>query len=117
MLGLKGKAAVLFQRDAALAGGGAVLQEVAGVELDARLGGVHLHADAGLVAGRPGAEALAGTPGPVEDIAVVEAAARHGLHIDVGILANGALVFEATTGSLTDNLEAVYLDAVQRGVA
>ena len=36
---------------------------------------------------------------------------------DVGILANGALVFEATTGSLTDNLEAVYLDAVQRGVA
>ena len=30
---------------------------------------------------------------------------------------NGALVFEATTGSLTDNLEAVYLDAVQRGVA
>lgn len=32
VLGLKGKAAVLFQRDAALAGGGAVLQEVAGVE-------------------------------------------------------------------------------------
>ena len=85
VLGLKGKAAVLFQRDAALAGGGAVLQEVAGVELDARLGGVHLHADAGLVAGRPGAEALAGTPGPVEDIAVVEAAARHGGLVEAGV--------------------------------
>ena len=49
------------------------------------LGSVHLHADAGLVAGRPGAEALAGTPGPVEDIAVVEAAARHGGLVEAGV--------------------------------
>ncbi len=48
MLGLQRKAAVLLHGHAALAGGGAVLQKVSGVQLDARLGGVQLHADAGL---------------------------------------------------------------------
>lgn len=78
MLGLQRKAAVFLHRDAALAGGRAVLQEVGCVELDAGLGGVDLHADAGLIAGSPGAEALAGPAAPVDDEAVVVAAARHG---------------------------------------
>ena len=76
MLGLQGKAAIFPQRLAALARGGAVLQKVAGVQLDARLGGVQLHADAGLFAGGPCTDALAGTPGAVDDKAVVVASAR-----------------------------------------
>ena len=78
VLGLQRKAAVFLHRDAALAGGRAVLQEVGRVELDAGLGGVDLHADAGLIAGSPGAETLAGPAAPVDDEAVVVAAARHG---------------------------------------
>ena len=78
VLGLQRKAAIFLHRDAALAGRGAVLQKVGGVELDAGLGGVDLHADAGLIAGRPRAEALAGTAAPVDDEAVVIAATHHG---------------------------------------
>ena len=78
VLGLQRKAAVFLHRHAALAGGGAVLQEIAGVELHAGLGGIDLHADAGLIAGSPGAQALAGPAAPVDDKAVVIAAAHHG---------------------------------------
>ena len=77
MLRFQRKTAVFLQRNAALARGGAVLQEIAGVELHARLGGIHLHADAALIAGRPCAEALAGTAIPVDDEAVVKSAAHH----------------------------------------
>ena len=91
VLGLQGKAAVLAQGFAALARGGAVLQKVAGVQLDARLGGVQLHADAGLIAGSPCADALAGAAGTVDDIAVVVAAAHHGGLGEAGVdlLADG----------------------------
>ena len=78
VLGLQRKASVFLHRHAALAGGRAVLQEIAGVELHAGLGGIDLHADAGLIAGSPGAQALAGTAAPVDDKAVVIAAAHHG---------------------------------------
>ena len=43
-----------LQRHAALARGGAILQKIARVKLDARLGGVHRHADAAFLAGSPG---------------------------------------------------------------
>ena len=78
MLGLQRKAAVLLHGHAALAGGGAVLQKVSGVQLDARLGGVQLHADAGLFTGDPCADALAGAAGAVDHKAVVVATAHHG---------------------------------------
>ena len=91
VLGLQGKAAVLPQRLAALARGGAFLQKVAGVQLDARLGGVQFHADAGLFAGSPCADALAGAACAVDDIAVVVAAAHHGGLGEAGVdlLADG----------------------------
>ena len=78
VLGLQRKAAVFLQRLAALAGAGAVLQEVGRVQLDARLGGVQLHADAGLFTGDPCADALAGAAGAVDHKAVVVATAHHG---------------------------------------
>ena len=95
VLGLQGKAAVLPHGLAALARGGAVLQKVAGVQLDARLGGVQLHADAGLITGRPCADALAGAACAVDDIAVVVAAAHHGGLGEAGV----DLLADGLTGS------------------
>ena len=95
VLGLQGKAAVLPHGLAALARGGAVLQKVAGVQLDARLGGVQLHADADLITGRPCADALAGAACAVDDIAVVVAAAHHGGLGEAGV----DLLADGLTGS------------------